>query len=331
MTDTTSTRFPAAAQQTTRAAVIDAFGGPELLHMSAIPLSAPSASQVQLKVAAIAVNAVDLQTRSGRAIPVAEARFPMVLGWDVAGTVVAVGADVTGWQVGDRAAAMVFQPKDQHGTYAERINLDAGLLSRVPDELSLEQAATVPLAGLTAAQLLDLAHIGDVRTLLVNAPLGAVGRGVLALAVAAGVEVIAVARAQQTDQLRDFGAALAVERGDYTAHVRQHYPNGVDAAIDLVGGAAAHMAFNLVRDGGRYITSVPPYIDPGGPFDAARGIPVQLLVVAPNPAQLTKLLGQAASGALDATIEQTYPLDQATDAHQHRAAGKLTGRIVLIP
>ena len=331
MTDTPSTCLPAAAQETTRAAVIDAFGGPELLHISAIPLSTPSAPQVQLKVAAIAVNAVDLQTRSGRAIPVADARFPMVLGWDVAGTVVAVGADVTGWQVGDRAAAMVFQPKDQHGTYAERINLDAGLLSRVPDELTLEQAATVPLAGLTAAQLLDLAHIDDVGTLLVNAPLGAVGRGVLALAVAAGIEVIAVARAQQTDQLRDLGATLAVERGDYTAQVRQHYPNGVDTAIDLVGGAAAHTAFNLVRDGGRYVTSVPPYIDPDGPFDAARGIPVQLLVVAPNPAQLTKLLGQAASGALDATIEQTYPLDQATDAHQHQAAGKLTGRIVLIP
>ena len=82
--------------------------------------------------------------------------------------------------------------------------------------------------------------------------------------VAAGVEVIAVARAEQTDQLRDLGAALAVERGDYTAQVRQHYPNGVDAAIDLVGGAAAHTAFDLVRDGGRYVTSVPPYIDPDG-------------------------------------------------------------------
>jgi len=258
MTSTTSTGSPAAAQRSTRAAVIDAFGGPELLHISAMPLPVPSASQVQLEVAAIAVNAVDLQTRSGRAIPVADARFPMVLGWDVAGTVAAVGEDVTGWQVGDRAAAMVFQPKDQHGTYAERINLDAGLLSRAPDELSLERAATVPLAGLTATQLLDLAHIGDVRTLLVNAPLGAVGRGVLVLAVAAGVEVIAVARVEQADQLRDLGAALAVERGDYTAKVRQHYPNGVDAAIDLVGGAAAHTVFDLVRDGGRYVTSVPP-------------------------------------------------------------------------
>lgn len=331
MTSTTSTGSPAAAQRSTRAAVIDAFGGPELLHISAMPLPVPSASQVQLEVAAIAVNAVDLQTRSGRAIPVADARFPMVLGWDVAGTVAAVGEDVTGWQVGDRAAAMVFQPKDQHGTYAERINLDAGLLSRVPDELSLERAATVPLAGLTATQLLDLAHIGDVRTLLVNAPLGAVGRGVLVLAVAAGVEVIAVARAGQADQLRDLGAALAVERGDYTAKVRQHYPNGVDAAIDLVGGAAAHTVFDLVRDGGRYVTSVPPNIDPDGPFDAGRGIPVQLLVVAPNPAQLTGLLGQAAAGALGTTIEQTYPLEQAADAHQHQAAGHLTGRIVLIP
>jgi NADPH:quinone reductase len=255
----------------------------------------------------------------------------MVLGWDVAGTVVATGAEVTGWQVGDRAAAMVFQPKDQRGTYAERINLDAGLLSWVPAELSLEQAATVPLAGLTAVQLLELVHIGDVRTLLVNGPLGAVGRAVLALAVNAGIEVVGVARAEQADRLSTLGATLAVERGDYADRVRRHYPNGVDAAIDLVGGAAAHTAFGLVRDGGRYVTSVPPYIDPDGPFDTARGIPVQLLVVAPNPTQLTELLGQAAAGTLDTTIEATYPLEQAAEAHQRQAAGRLNGRVVLIP
>lgn len=70
---------------------------------------------------------------------------------------------------------------------------------------------------------------------------------------------------------------------------------------------------------------------PASAVEAARGIPVQLLVVAPNPAQLTTLLGQAASGALDTTIEKTYPLDRAADAHQHQAAGRLKGRIVLIP
>ena len=105
----------------------------------------------------------------------------------------------------------------------------------------------------------------------------------------------------------------------------------MDAAIDLVGGAAANTAFDLVRDGGRYVTSVPPYIDPGGPFDTARGISVQLLVVAPNPTQLTELLDQAVAGTLDTTIEATYPLEQAADAHRRQAAGHLAGRIVLIP
>ena len=321
----------AAAQHEVRAVVIDAFGGPESLRTAVVQLPGPSPSEVQIRVAAVAVNPVDLQTRSGLTIAVEDARFPMVLGWDVAGTVAAIGADVTGWQVGDRVAAMVFQPRDQRGTYAERINLDAGLLARVPAELGLEQAATVPLAGLTATQLLALVHIADVRTLLVNAPLGAVGRGVLALAVAAGVEVVGVVSADKADELVARGATLAVQRGDYAGQVRQLYPTGVDAAIDLVGGVAANSAFDLVRDGGRYATSVPSYIVPGGPFNSSRGIPVQLLVVAPNPAQLTGLLGQAVAGTLDTAIEQTYPLEQAADADRHQAAGHLSGRVLLIP
>jgi NADPH:quinone reductase-like Zn-dependent oxidoreductase len=85
------------------------------------------------QVAAVAVNPVDLTTRAGGSIPEKDARFPMVLGWDMAGTVLTTGAAVTGLQAGDRVAAMVFQPAGQHGTYARYVNLDATLLARVPD------------------------------------------------------------------------------------------------------------------------------------------------------------------------------------------------------
>ncbi len=315
---------------TTRAAVIDAFGGPELLHLAQLPLDAPADTQVQVEIAAISVNPVDLSTRAGRNIPDSDAQFPMVLGWDFAGTVVATGADVTDWQVGDRVAAMVFQPIDQNGVYANYVNLDGGLLSRVPEQLSLQKAATVPLAGLTASQLLDEALVDGAKTLLIDGPLGAVGRSLVALATRAGVEVIGVVRRDQSDGLRALGATSTVERGAFTDAVRRHYPGGVDAAIDLVGGPTARNAFAAVRDGGRYATAVPPYIDPTGRFDVQRHITIHVLTVHPDTDRLTELLALAAQDTLPTTVEQTYPLDSAADAHRHQAAGGLTGRVVLV-
>ena len=315
---------------TTRASVIDTFGGPELLHVTSLPLAAPTSSQVQLEVGAVAVNPVDLTTRAGRNIPESDARFPMVLGWDVAGAVQAIGADVTDWQVGDRVAAMVFQPLDQSGVYAQYVNLEADLLARVPEELDLQQAATVPLAGLTASQLLDEALTQGARTLLVDGPLGAVGRTLVALAVRGGVEVVGVVRPDQTDHLVALGAT-AVQRGAFAEDARRLHPGGVDAAIDLIGGTTAHQALAAVKDGGRYATAVPPYIDPGGPFDVQRDIKVHVHTVHTDTSRLTELLALAAQGAVPTAIERTFPLDDAAEAHRRQAAGRLTGRVLLLP
>jgi NADPH2:quinone reductase len=319
------------ARTTTRAAVVGTFGGPGVLTVTEVPLAPPTDSQVQLRVAAAAVNPVDLTTREGRNIPADSARFPMVLGWDVAGTVVAAGSAATDFHVGDQVAAMVFQPIDQRGTYAEFVNLDAALLARIPNGLGLPQAATVPLAGLTASQLLDEVRGDRNRTLLVTGALGAVGRGVVALAARAGLEVLGVARRDQEGDLLALGATLAVERGAFTDAVRERCPDGVDAAIDLVGGPTAHAAFDLVRNGGRYATSVPPYIDPAGRFETERDITLHVLTVHPDAGRLSELLALAGDGLLPTPVEHIYSLDHAAEAHRRQAAGGLTGRVVLVP
>lgn len=223
-------------QGTTLAAVIHGYGGPEQLVVAEIPMPEPSASQVLVGVGAISVNPVDLTTRAGRNIPLSEAQFPMVLGWDVAGTVLARGTAVTDLEVGDRVAAMVFQPIDQRGTYAAHLALDGTLLAKIPDELTLQQAATLPLAALTAAQLLDEVSTDGAKTLLVTGALGAVGRYVVALAAQAGLEVLGAVAPERADDLRALGASAAVGRNEFTAPVRERYPDGIDAAIDLVGG-----------------------------------------------------------------------------------------------
>ena len=319
------------ARTTTRAAVIRSYGGPETLVAAEVPLPELGDAQVLVEVAAAAVNPVDISTREGDNIPEKDARFPMVLGWDVAGTVLATGASVTNLQIGDRVAGMVFQPIQQRGTYARYVDFDADLLAKVPDGLTLEQASTVPLVALTASGLLDEATVDGPMTLLVTGALGAVGRHVVALAARAGIEVIGAARAHRAEDLRALGAAVVVDRDDVTGAVRQRYPAGVDAAIDLVGGEPSHAAFGLVRDGGRYVTAVPPYVDGSGRFETGRGITPVVYQVAPDTHRLVGLLALAAQGILSTGVQYTYPLDDAAEAHRRQAAGGLTGRVLLLP
>jgi NADPH2:quinone reductase len=316
---------------TTQAQVIDSFGGPDVFRADDQPLVAPVAGQVQVKVAAAGVNPVDLTTRQGKNIHGDAARFPMVIGWDAAGTVEQVGDGVEGWQVGDRVAAMTFQPMDQNGTYAGYVNLAADLVAPVPDNLTLEQAATVPLVGLTGSQLVQWLDLPVGATVLVNGPVGAVGRVVVQLAQRRGIGVVAVAKPADQSYARELGAAEVVDRGDYTAAVRDLYAEGVDAAVDLVGGAAAHAALASVRDGGAYVTVVPPYVDATGPFDTERGIRFEVLIVHPDTTELTALLQAADRGELSTAIEHAYPLDQAAEAHLRQSQGGLRGKLLLLP
>src|SRR4051812_45412124 len=191
------------------AQVIRQFGGPEIFEPAQLEMpSAPADGQVRIRVAAASVNPVDLTTRAGINIPLAEARFPMVIGWDVSGEVIATGPAVTTLAVGDRVAAMVFQPIDQNGTYRSIIDLPAESIARVPDGVDLKLAATVPLAGLTAAQLIARSGLGAGDTVLINAPLGAVGRLTTQLAANLGADVIGIAGDARVEEARALGAHL---------------------------------------------------------------------------------------------------------------------------
>jgi NADPH2:quinone reductase len=314
------------------AQVIRQFGGPamfETLELEIPPV--PAGGQVRIRVAAASVNPVDLTTRAGVNIPVADARFPMVIGWDVSGEVIATGSAVTRLTVGDRVAAMVFQPIDQNGTYRSIIDLGAETVVRVPDRLDLKLAATVPLAGLTATQLIARSGVGAGDTILINAPLGAVGRFATQLAANLGAKVIGVASETRAHEARDLGADVALDRGFGPGDVRNAHPGGVDVAIDLVGGKTAHATFDSVRDGGTYLTSVPPYVNDSGVFNTSRGIDLELLTVKVDRIQLAELLDGIAQGRLTASIERTFPLDQAEAAHTRQVEGGLSGKLVLVP
>ena len=200
------------APETIRIQAIDDFGGPEVFATHRVPKAAPGPGKVAITVAATSVNPVDLSTQAGENIPIEEARFPMVLGWDVAGTVEEVGDGVSGPAVGDRVAAMSFQPHKQIGTYAERVILDASLLAPLPEGMSFATAASVPLVGVAARQALDALDLSPGAVLFVNAPVGAVGRMVVQLAARDGIVVVGSVADADAGLARGLGAREIVSR-----------------------------------------------------------------------------------------------------------------------
>jgi NADPH2:quinone reductase len=310
---------------------IDSFGDSDVLHDGVRAISPPERGQVQIKVAATTVNPADLLTRSGKVLPSENAQFPMVLGWDAAGTIEQLGDGVEGWQVGDRVAAMSFQPLDQNGTYTELMNLNADLLAQVPEGLDLDHAATIPLAGLTALQLLRSVKPRAEGSLLINGPAGAVGRFVVQLAHRAGLHVVGVATLEDRDEVLALGAHAIVDRGEFAPAVHALYPGGVDAAIDVVGGKAMRAALASVRDGGACITSFYDYDDPTNTLQSERGIRTEQFVVRSDAADLASLLDAAGRGELTTAIAGTYPLADASEAHRRLEKGGLHGKLVLHP
>ncbi|WP_429421522.1 zinc-binding dehydrogenase [Nocardia sp. GAS34] len=236
------------------------------------------------------------------------------LGWDFSGTVHAVGAGVD-LAVGTRVAGVVIGFDRDFGTYAERLIVPATEIAVVPDGLDLVAASTVPLNGLSAAQIVDL--LGDApeegNRLLVTGAAGAIGANVVALAPERGWQVTGLARAADEGFVRGLGAAFLT-----------HAERGWDAVVDTTSQQGWGLA--VVRDGGAFV-GVRPNMAP----EAERGITVQVLMVHSDGPRLRELLARAESGLLPTRVHAVLPLAEAADAHRAVAKGGTRGRYVLEP
>src|SRR5579859_954978 len=317
---------------TMRAAAIDGFGGPEQLHIQELPIPIPGSGQVRLRVAAAAVNPADLGMVEGRYHWREPVRFPLVPGWDVAGTVDLIGEGVTKFQVGEQVIAPTVHVATQAGSYAEYVVLPERYLALAPEGIEMTVAAALPLAGLSAFQAVEKLALNPGQTLLINGPLGSVGSFALQLAVLRGIKVLAVAYARDAELAHTLSASIVLDRArDIAAQVRQATGNGVDAALDVVGAAAATSAFAAVREGGRYVTIIPEWWNPGGPYTPERGITPQTSFINPNAEQLAGLVRLLSAGKLKIRLAEVLRLEQASSALKLLAAGGVHGRIVLVP
>ncbi|OQR60051.1 NADPH:quinone reductase [Streptomyces maremycinicus] len=292
-----------------RAAVVRTFGGPEAVEIVDAELPEPAARQVRIKVAAATVNPVDAGVRSG---VFGGAGKQIGLGWDVAGTVDAVGV-AAAWTVGEEVVALDYGMVKPLGTHAEYVVVDADAVALAPASVDAVHAATLPLNALTAAQALELLDLAPGRSLLVTGGAGAVGGYAVQLAVRRGVEVAALVRAQDEEFVRSLGATrFAGGQGSFDAVL--------DAAV------LGSEALALVRDGGVYV-GVIPQAQPA----PERGIRTDAVEVSPDGARLAELARSVDAGELTLRVAGTYALDDAAKAHARLAESGVRGRVVLVP
>lgn len=315
-----------------RAVVVEEFGGPEVLKIADVPRPAPGPAQVLVRVAAAAVNRIDLSTRNG-ALAHAGLLAPAArywLGWDVAGTVEAVGSGGAGrpgarpFTVGD-AVIGLRDVLSARGTQAEYVVLDEAALAPAPRTVAPVVASTLPLIGLTADRSLALTGLRAGQTLLVTGAAGGVGGLLLELARLRGIRTVAVAGEDDEERVRGLGAdALVPRTAALSDAVRSLVPGGVDAVVDAaVVGVPAHEA---LRGGGVFVALVAPFAPP-----PLRGTRVVVQEVFADGARLAELSALVDAGRLTLRTAGALPLEQVAEAHDRVAAGGLRGRLVLTP
>jgi NADPH:quinone reductase-like Zn-dependent oxidoreductase len=302
-------------------------GGPEVLRYEDVEQPTPGAGQVRVRVAASAFNAADAGMRGGfLPIPVV---LPHVPGYDVSGTVDALGEDVggTGLQVGD--AVIGFLPMERDGGAAEYVIAPADALVPAPTTVSLPDAAALPSVALTAWQaLFDLGELTAGQRVLINGAGGVVGKYAVALAARAGVHVVATASPRSSAAVRAAGADEIVD------HTTTDVLGAVDQQVDVLVNLAPidperfTELVALVRDGGRVVSTTAFMATPG---DDARGVSAATVFVLPNRDRLTELVSLVDSGDLQIEVTRRISLPELPALHAEADAGRIAGKVIVEP
>lgn len=306
-----------------QAVTISTFGGPDVLRVTDVAVPEPGPGQVRVKVHAAAVHPVDLAIRAGAFAELLPGQPRYVLGWDVAGTVDAVGAEVTAFHPGDAVVGLSVWFRSLAGTQAEFAVLDTAGVAAAPEGASWAEAAALPLNALAAVQALDLMPPGT-RSVAITGAAGAVGGFAAELAVNRRQSVYAVAGAQDEAFVRGRSAVFVPRSADPAGAIRAAADGPVDAVLDTAGIGGA--ALGAVRDGGTFVTTIPPTAPPD-----ERDIRVAALQVEPDGGQLADLVTLAEQGKLTLRVAQTYPLQDVAVAHARLEKGSVRGRLVLAP
>jgi NADPH2:quinone reductase len=312
-----------------KAIVIESFGGPEVLRPADVPPPEPAADEVLIEVAYAAVNPVDWKIREGMLAGMFPHEFPVILGWDAAGTVKGTGKNVTGFRIGDRVYAYCRKPKVGFGTYAEFVAMNQAAVAPMPKNVGFAEAAGIPLAGLTAWQsLFDAAKIQAGDKVLIHAGAGGVGSLAIQFAKHTGAEVFTTAGGANHAYVKSLGADVAIDytKENFIDAVRKREPGGIDLVYDAVGGDVQTKSYEVLKKGGRLVAIVNPPVEE----EARRyGVEASHVFVTPDGEQLRRIGALIESGAVKPPALQEMRLEEAAEALRRSQAGHVRGKIVL--
>lgn len=304
-----------------KAVQISKFGDQSVLELNDIAIPTPAENEVLIKVKAAAVNPVDWKIREGYLQPMLNHSLPLTLGWDVAGEVVAAGAQVTNLKMGD---AVYSRPNiAKNGSYAEYMTAVADEVAVKPTSLSWQEAAGVPLTGLTAWQsLYELTNVLAGERVLIHAGSGAVGQFAIQLAKLRGAYVYTTTSAKNTDLVLGLGADQAI---DYHQEDFSELKD-LDIVFDTIGGETLANSWATLKQGGRLVSIAGK---PSEELAAKHGVSAFYCFVQPSSEQLNEITKLADAGRFKVNIDSEFPLDQVAQAHARSETGRAQGKIII--
>ncbi|MEU3729671.1 zinc-binding dehydrogenase [Streptomyces sp. NPDC033538] len=345
--------------ETMRAVRIAEHGGPEVLELTEVPVPVPRTGEVLVQVSAVALNNTDLWTREGAYGRPGDPRalsgwrgpvdFPRTQGADVAGRVVAVGADVDESVVGRRvvvdpaiydtegpdANPVGLMGSERDGGYAEYVTASAARVHDVTESpLTDDQLATLPTAYGTALGMIERGRLREGETALVSGASGGVGIALVQIARARGARVLAISSGSKIGPVREAGAHEVVDRaGDVAGQIRAAAPEGIDVALDVVAGDLVGEGLPLLREGGRWVVAGAL----GGydvAFDVRRLYLHNAQVIGSSmhtPTHFDLLMDLARRAEIQPVVAAVFPLDRAAQAQEELARRGHVGKIVMHP
>jgi NADPH:quinone reductase-like Zn-dependent oxidoreductase len=308
-----------------KAAAIDRYGSARVLELHELDTPEPEPHQILIEIHTAGIGSWDADMRGGSWKPPGRQKFPRVLGLDGSGVVVAKGARVTRFRIGDRVWAYDYE---NAGFYAQYVAVNASLAARIPDRLSLREAGAAAVTGLTAFQCVAKADVRRGQTVLVFGATGAVGTLALQFAAARGARVIATATGRKaTDLVRRLGAKVAIDsrRDDAVDALHSVARDGVDVVLAFAGGRGLEKLLEDVSRGG--VIAYPNGVEPEP--EAPTGVRSKSFDAAASPDDFAQLSRAVTAAKLKVPIDRQYPLGRAADAHRRIEKEHVLGRLVL--
>ena len=329
-----------------KAYIVDAYKKASQLRLVEVPEPAVGPNDVLVEVHAVGLNLLDSKVRDGEFRPILPYKPPFVAGHDVAGKVVRVGKSVSRFKVGDEVYS---RPRDGRiGTFAEFIAIDEADVALKPHNLSLEEAASIPLVGLTAWQaLVERANLRAGQKVFIQAGSGGVGTFAIQLARHLGATIATTTSAANAELVRQLGAQVVI---DYRKDDFEKVLRGYDVALNSQDNATLEKSLRIVRSGGAVVSiSGPP--DPGFAIQkrlnpllgllfrlisrrvrraaTKAGIRYSFLFMQGNGAQLAKLTELIEAGAIRAIVDRVFPFDALNEALAYVETGRARGKVVV--